>query len=125
VAAIVTIEARDEAAGGGLAHYRGRSVVDLRPLPAGGKRETVERLAAETGAGAIVALGDEASDVDAFEAVHACRRPADGPVGITVAVHGGRPAPAELSALADLHVGSARAVARFLGGLAERLERRI
>jgi trehalose-6-phosphatase len=107
----------------GLAHYRGRSVVDLRPATAGGKREAVERLAAETAAGALVALGDEVSDIDAFEAVLACRSVPGGPIGVTVAVHGARPAPADLSEIADLQVGSARAVGRFLSGLADRLER--
>ena len=53
----------------GLAHYRGRSVVDLRPVDAGGKREAVERLIGRHRPGALVALGDELSDVDAFEAV--------------------------------------------------------
>jgi trehalose 6-phosphate phosphatase len=124
LAAIETVEARDGATAHGLAHYRGRSVVDLRPVAAGGKGETVERLVVENDPGALVALGDEASDVDAFEAVRASRSAIHGLVGITVAVHGGRPAPPELSALADLHVGSARAVARFLTGLAARLEAR-
>ena len=36
----------------GLAHYRGRSVVDLRPRDAGGKREAVERLIARHRPGA-------------------------------------------------------------------------
>lgn len=107
----------------GLAHYRGRSVVDLRPIDAGGKREAVERLLERVRPGAIVALGDELSDVDAFAAVVAAREADVGLTGVTVAVHGtARPAPAELSALADLHVASARAVGRFLGALAHGLE---
>ena len=44
VAAIATVEARDGLRDHGLAHYRGRTVVDLRPAHAGGKREAVERL---------------------------------------------------------------------------------
>ena len=44
VAAIATVEAREGLRDHGLAHYRGRSVVDLRPAEAGGKREAVERL---------------------------------------------------------------------------------
>jgi trehalose 6-phosphate phosphatase len=122
-AAIAAVEARGGTTDHGLAHYRGRSVIDLRPVAAGGKREAVERLAAETAAGALVAIGDEVSDVDAFEAVLACRSAPGGPVGVTVAVHGVRPAPADLSEIADLQVGSSRAVGRFLSGLADRLER--
>jgi len=129
VAAIARVEARDGLAGHGLEHYRGRSVVDLRPRAAGGKREAVERLIARDEAGAVVVLGDELSDVDAFEAVIAARTTRDrdgsghaagpsGVVGLTVAVHGSRPAPVELSAVADLHLASARAVGRFLDQLA-------
>lgn len=111
--AVATVEAREGLVDHGLAHYRGRSVVDLRPVEAGGKREAVERLLARYRAGAIVVLGDELSDVDAFEAVVAAR--STGVVGVTVAVHGpGAPAPAELLVHADLAVASARAVGRFL-----------
>lgn len=133
VQAITAVEARLGLADHGLRHYRGRSVVDLRPDGAGGKREAVDRLLERSRPGGVVVLGDELSDVDAFEAVRAARSAAISGsaidasplVGVTVAVHatGTRPAPAELSAVADLHVGSARAVARFLAGLARRLER--
>ncbi len=122
VAAIAAVEARDGMDDHGLEHYRGRSVVDLRPRAAGGKREAVERLLARERPGAVVVLGDELSDVDAFEAVRDARGARV--IGCTVAVHGSdRPAPAELSAVADLHVDSARAVARFLAGLARELEK--
>jgi len=42
-------------------------------------------------------------------------------VGVTVAVHGTRPAPAELLERADLALGSARAVGRLLSDLARHL----
>ncbi len=115
--AITTVEAREGLVDHGLAHYRGRSVVDLRPVAAGGKREAVERLLARHRPGAVVVLGDELSDVDAFEAVLAARGSAL--VGVTVAVHGSTgAAPAELLERADLALPSARAVGRFLGGIA-------
>ncbi|HYH92723.1 MAG TPA: trehalose-phosphatase [Candidatus Saccharimonadales bacterium] len=122
LAAVAAVEAREGLADHGLAHYRGRSVVDLRPVAAGGKREAVDRLVARHRPGAVVALGDELSDVDAFEAVRsAASRP--GVVGVTVAVHGERgAAPAELLALADLRLPSARAVGPFLAALGRRLE---
>jgi trehalose-phosphatase len=107
----------------GLAHYRGRSVVDLRPREAGGKREAVERLATRHRAGAIAVLGDEISDIDAFDAVISARTLMD-VVGVTIAVHGvSRPAPAELLAIADLRLGGAHEVGRWLAALARRLER--
>ena len=106
----------------GLAHYRGRSVVDLRPRDAGGKREAVERLIAGERPRGVAVLGDEMSDIDAFEAVLAARA-TSGITGVTIAVHGAsRPAPAELLALADLRLGGAREVGRWLAALARRLE---
>lgn len=106
----------------GLAHYRGRSVVDLRPREAGGKREAVERLVERHRPGAVAVLGDEMSDIDAFEAVIAARR-AMPLVGVTIAVHGlSRPAPPELLAVADLRLGGARDVGRWLAALGRRLE---
>ena len=105
----------------GLAHYRGRSVVDLRPRDAGGKREAVARLVERFRPGSVAVLGDEMSDIDAFEAVIDARR--SGLVGVTVAVHGvSRPAPSELLEVADLRLAGARDVGRWLAALARRLE---
>jgi len=124
VAAIAVVEAREGLADHGLAHYRGRSVVDLRPVDAGGKREATERLMARHRPGGIVVLGDELSDVDAFSAVVAGRAADADLVGVTVAVHGeGGPAPAELLAVADLRLPSARRVGPFLAQLARAIER--
>ena len=124
VAAIATVEKREGLLDHGLAHYRGRSVVDLRPTAAGGKREAVERLIERHRPRAVGALGDEMSDIDAFEAVIAFRAASSG-IGAratTVAVHGAaRPAPDELLRHADLCLGSPRAVGRFLLALARRL----
>lgn len=106
----------------GLAHYRGRSVVDLRPREAGGKREAVERLIRRHRPGGIVVLGDEVSDVDAFDAVIAARSADPTLHGVTVAVHGGlRPAPPELLDRADLGLAGAHDVGRLLAALARRL----
>jgi trehalose-phosphatase len=106
----------------GLAHYRGRSVVDLRPRDAGGKREAVDRLIERYRPGGVVALGDELSDIDAFDAVHAARSADRTLVGRTVAVHGTlRPAPPELLERADLALAGAHDVGRLLAALARRL----
>jgi trehalose 6-phosphate phosphatase len=122
VAAIAAVEAREGLVDHGLAHYRGRSVVDLRPAGAGGKREAVGRLIERHRPGAIVALGDELSDVDAFEAVIAARAADATVIGATVAVHGAaKTAPDELLRHASLCLGSPREVGRLLLGLARRL----
>lgn len=122
VAAIATVEAREGLLDHGLAHYRGRSVVDLRPAGAGGKREAVERLIEGHRPAAVVVLGDELSDVDAFEAVIAARDADHGVTGVTAAVHGGaKAAPDELLRRADLCLASPRDVGRLLLGLARRL----
>jgi trehalose-phosphatase len=107
----------------GLAHYRGRSVVDLRPREAGGKREAVERLIERDRPGGVMSVGDEMSDIDAFEAVIGARDHGQVEVGVTVAVHGtARAAPDDLLARADLRIGGAHDVGRLLSALARRLE---
>jgi trehalose 6-phosphate phosphatase len=122
VAAITVVEAREGLRDHGLAHYRGRSVVDLRPAEAGGKREAVERLLERHRPGAVLVLGDELSDVDAFEAVIAARRQDPRVTAMTVAVHGAmKAAPDELLRHADLCLGSPREVGRLLLALARRL----
>ncbi len=138
--AIVAVEQAYGLADHGLLPYRGRSVVDLRPEHAGGKREAMERLIERHDPGGVVVLGDELSDVDAFEAVVAAgsgigagsaavatgggvrRGP---PVAVTVAVHahGGRPAPAELLELASVRLASPHEVGRFLSALGRELAR--
>jgi trehalose 6-phosphate phosphatase len=123
-AVVAAIEAVERRLGlvHGLAHYRGRSVVDLRPREAGGKREAVQRLIDRHRPTAVAVLGDELSDIDAFEAVIAART-ASPLVGVTIAVHGrDRPAPAELLVVADLRLAGARDVGRWLAALARRLE---
>ena len=122
VRAIASAETRAGLRDHGLAHYRGRSVVDLRPAEAGGKREAVGRLLQRHRPGAVLVLGDQLSDVDAFEAVIAARRERKGPVATAAAVHGaGTSAPEELLRHADLRLGSPREVGRLLLALARRL----
>jgi trehalose-phosphatase len=122
VAAIATVEAREGLVDHGLAHYRGRSVVDLRPAGAGGKREAVKRLIDRHRPAAVVVLGDELSDVDAFDAVISARTADVSLAGVTVAVHGStRAAPDELRSRADLCLDSPREVGRLFLALARRL----
>lgn len=120
--AITAVEARLGLIDHGLRPYRGRSVVDMRPGEAGGKREAVERLIARHQPGAIISLGDDLSDADAFDAVIAARDN-DGVVALTVGVHGRLAAPPEVLERADLIVASAHDVGRLLAALARLLER--
>ncbi len=126
VGAIAAVEARARLSDHGLAHYRGGSVVDLRPAQAGGKREAVARLLGRHRPAAALVLGDQLSDVDAFEAVVTAREQAGAGraalVATTVAVHGTTTsAPDELVRGADLCLGSPREVGRLLLALAHRL----
>ena len=105
-------------------------MVDLRPEGAGGKREALERLIERHRPGAVVVLGDDLSDADAFDAVHeaaaATRAPRIAPapvVGVAVAVRWRLAAPPEVLERADVVLASSVAVGRFLGALARRLER--
>lgn len=122
VVALAVVERRDGLEGHGLRHYRGRSVLDLRPAAAGGKDEAVERLIADHRPTAVLVMGDELSDVDAFSAVRAAA--AGGIPGLSVAVHAdaGRAAPAELLAVADLCLASPRRVGPFLAALARAVQ---
>jgi trehalose-phosphatase len=119
--AIAAVEARTGLGDHGLAPYRGRSVVDLRPRDAGGKREAMERLLERHQPGAVVALGDDLSDAEAFEALHARR--AAGLEVVAVGVRGPAGMPPEVAAIADLRLADARAAARLLSRLARILDR--
>jgi trehalose-phosphatase len=119
--AIASVE-RDAALGDhGLVPYRGRSVVDMRPVGAGGKREATERLIARHVPAAVISLGDDLSDAEAFDAVHDARRRGRITYGLTVAVHGRVVAPPEVLERADVVVASSRDVGRLLDAVARRL----
>lgn len=120
--AIGAVEVRADLGDHGLTPYRGRSVVDLRPAGAGGKREAMIRLIDRHRPAAIVVLGDDLSDVDAFDAVHEAVRP-EGPVGIAVGVRWRQATPPEVVERADVVLGSAVAVGAFLAAVARRIER--
>jgi trehalose-phosphatase len=121
--AIAAVERRDGLGEHGLVPYRGRSVVDLRPADAGGKREATEGLIARHAPRAVVSFGDDLSDADAFDAVLDARAAGRIETGLSVAVHGRLSAPPDVLSRADLVVGSSADVGRLLAGLARRLER--
>ena len=100
-----------------LAHYRGRLVVDLRPTHAGGKRETVLGLLARTRPAAVLLLGDDVSDADAF-AVLLEAREAGTSDGLAVAVTGPHGMPPEVAEVADAVLATPFEAARLLAAVA-------
>ena len=107
----------------GLAHYRGRLVVDLRPVEAGGKAEAMARLLDRERPAAVVALGDDVSDADAFAVLRAARD-AGTLDGLAVAIHGPHGMPDAVRDDADLHLASPHEASRLLASIARILARR-
>jgi trehalose 6-phosphate phosphatase len=120
----VALEATEAEVGAhGLAHYRGRLVVDLRPIEAGGKAEAMGRLLDRERPGAVIALGDDVSDADAF-AVLRSARDAGAIDGLAVAIHGPHGMPDAVRDNADLHLASPHEASRLLASIARILGRR-
>jgi len=106
-----------------LERLEGRQVVELRPAGAGGKGAAMGRLIASERPRAILTMGDDVSDAEAFQAVIAAREVAPTPGrpptdGLVVAVHGRAETPADVLAAADLLVAAPRDAARVLAELA-------
>ena len=106
-----------------LERLEGRQVVELRPAGAGGKGAAMVRLIAAERPAAILSIGDDVSDAEAFRAVIAAREAIPPPGrqatrGLVIAVHGLAETPAEILASADLLVAAPRDAARALGELA-------
>jgi trehalose 6-phosphate phosphatase len=99
----------------GLEVIRGRQVWELRPAVRSDKGDAVRRVVAETGARAVVVVGDDLGDLPAFAAV--TRLVAEGRDGLRVAVRSAE-APPELLAAADLVVEGPEGVLEFLERLA-------
>lgn len=121
LAAVETVERSAGLGDHGLAPYRGRSVVDLRPGGAAGKHEAMERLIERDAPRAVVVFGDDLSDAEAFDAVIEARSAGRIAHGLVVAVHGRLPAPAEVLERADIVLGSSRDVARALAAIGRTL----
>ena len=117
------LEATERAVGvHGLAHYRGRLVVDLRPVEAGGKAEAMARLLERDRPAAVVALGDDVSDADAFAVLRSARE--TGTIdGLAVAIHGPHGMPDVVRDRADLHLASPHDASRLLASIARTLAR--
>jgi trehalose-phosphatase len=123
VAVLEAIEAAERELGGtGLVQVDGRRIVELRPEAAGGKGQALERLLERERPGAVLVLGDDVSDAEAFAAMRAARE-AGRIAGLAVAVHGASETPAVIRDSADAFLASTHDAARLLSSLATMLER--
>jgi trehalose-6-phosphatase len=95
--------------------------VHHRPRAAGGKREALERLIGELRPTAVIAIGDDLSDVDAFAVLRASRD-AGRIDGLAIGVIGPHGMPDEVLAVADRVLATPLEVARMLARIARALE---
>ncbi len=123
VAVIEAIEATERALGvEGLVQVEGRRVVELRPATAGGKGVAMERLIRDERPRAVLTLGDDVSDAEAFAVVRAARERGELD-GLAVVVQGARETGPAVRAAADVELASPREAARLMSALAGALER--
>jgi trehalose-phosphatase len=106
---------------GVLERFPGRRILELRPPGAIAKGEAIKMLLDERQPAAVFMLGDDVSDALAF-AVLREERTAGRSDGLALAIAARAEVPAQVAATADLVLGSPREAARFLAGLARRLE---
>lgn len=108
----------------GLERFEGRKVVEFRPAGAGGKGTAMERLLEAERPPAVLVLGDDRSDAEAFEVVRSART--RGTLrALAVAVHGAVETPAEVVAGADVVLATPRDAARLLSAVGREVERRV
>jgi trehalose 6-phosphate phosphatase len=107
--------AREVAGKYGLEIIPGKMVWELRPAVRGDKGDGVRRVVAESGARAVVVVGDDLGDLPAFAAV--AELAAEGHDGLRVAVRS-QEAPPDLLASADLVLDGPEGVLDFLRRLA-------
>jgi trehalose 6-phosphate phosphatase len=107
----------------GFMRLDGRKVIEIRPSSAGGKGATLSRLLARERPGAVVVLGDDVSDADAFNVLLSARA-SGAVVGVTIGVRGGDETPTAVLEAADVVLPTPHDAARLLSALARELERR-
>jgi trehalose-phosphatase len=108
----------------GVMRMDGRKVIEIRPASAGGKGQTLARLLERERPGAVLVLGDDVSDAEAFRVLLAAR--AAGPVmGVTIGVRGGAETPTAVLEAADVVLPAPHDAARLLSALARAVERRL
>ena len=108
----------------GLRRMEGRMVVEFQPAEAGGKGQAVARLLESESPGAILALGDDVSDAEAFGTI-ADARAAGRVAGLTVAIHGAHETPPTILEVADIVLPAPHDAARLLSAVGHELQRRL
>lgn len=117
------IEAAEREAGGtGLVQFEGRRIVELRPAGAGGKGAAMQRLIERERPGAVLVMGDDVSDAEAFRVVTTAR--ARGELdGLALAVHGAGETPQAVVESADAVLSSPNDAARILASVASAVDK--
>jgi trehalose 6-phosphate phosphatase len=104
------------AAPAGIEVRSGRMSLEIRPMGAGDKGTALRAVAQRYRLRGLLVLGDDVTDVDMFHAA-AELRAAGRLRTASLAVHGGREVPAEVTASADAVLDSPAAVVELLAGL--------
>src|SRR5205085_2413589 len=107
------------AAATGLVLYPARMSVELRPPVRHGKGPTLEAAAVEAGLSAVAFAGDDAGDLDGFDALD--RLAANGVAAVRIGV-ASEEAPPELLARADVVLGGPHEVVAAFADLAGALD---
>jgi trehalose-phosphatase len=117
-AVLAAIDAAEREAGGtGMIQFEGRRIVELRPAGAGGKGEAMERLIARAHPGAVLVMGDDVSDAEAFRVVVAARERGELD-GLALGVLGANETPPDVEAAADAMLATPRDAGRLLAAVA-------
>jgi trehalose 6-phosphate phosphatase len=103
-------------------HLEGRRIVEVRPEDAGANGEAVARLLERHRATAVLVIGDDRSDAEAFKVVARERGAGRVAASLLLGVQGARETPAELRAAADVILPDPAASAVVLRALARELE---
>lgn len=107
----------DELDGDGvLQRFPGRRVLELRPVGAAAKGETLAALIDELRPASVFMLGDDVSDAEAFRVLRQARA-AKATDGLAVAVQARAEAPPEVLQAADVVLASPRDATRFLAAV--------
>ncbi len=122
-ALLTAIEAvEDEVGDHGLVAFPGRKVIEFRPSGAGAKGTTVARLLERERPDAVLVMGDDRSDAEAFRVV-AEARAAGRLAGLSLAVRAPIETPPDVRESADAELPDPAAAARVLARIAALLER--
>jgi len=109
----------------GLVRMDGRKVIEFRPAEAGGKGRAAERLLDREKPGAVISLGDDVSDAEAFTAIAARRATGEVAASFCVAVHGALETPPAVLEAADIVLPTPHHAARLLSAIGHEFQRRL